>query len=79
MLSYSVLSTEFVDLWKDEFRLAEATLVEAGFALPVAAEVPPVFEIVVAGFDTVTEQLDCLASLFVEVICTLLFLASGGS
>ena len=76
MLSYSVLSTEFVDLWKDEFRLAEATLVEAGFALAAEA---PLFVIAVAGFYAVTEQLDCLASLFVEVTCTLVFLASGGS
>ena len=76
MLSYSVLSTEFVDLWKDEFRLAEATLVDAGFAVAVEA---PLFVIAVAGFYAVAEQLDCLASLFVEVICTLVFLASGGS
>ena len=41
------MSTEFVDLWKDEFRLAEATLAEAGFALAAEA---PLFGIVVAGF-----------------------------
>ena len=70
------MSTEFVDLWKDEFRLAEATLVAVGFALPAEA---PLFVIAVAGFYAVTEQLDCLASLFDEVICTLVFLASGGS
>ena len=70
------MSTEFVDLWKDEFRLAEATLVDAGFAVAVEA---PLFVIAVAGLYAVTEQLDCLASLFVEVICTLVFLASGGS
>ena len=82
MLSYSVLSTEFIDRWKDEFRLA-AALVAARFPYPGCVAAPPTFDIdiEVGGFDiVVTEQLDYLASLFVEVVIyTLVFLASGGS
>ena len=82
------MSTEAVDLWKDEFRLpVPKAALEEEAAEVTAVTPPPVLETVVGGLETASMQLDCFASFVVVAMvvevgcygCTATFLASGGS